>query len=72
VLVTGMAVGTLFTLFVVPAIYMLVARNHSAKRQTAEADETEPEIISARGGVVLATSREATLSTKGADHESPR
>jgi multidrug efflux pump len=28
-LVGGMAVGTLFTLFVVPSIYMLVARDHS-------------------------------------------
>ncbi len=29
VLVGGMAVGTLFTLFIVPSIYMLVARDHS-------------------------------------------
>ncbi|MBI5014932.1 MAG: efflux RND transporter permease subunit [Deltaproteobacteria bacterium] len=29
VLVGGMAIGTLFTLFVVPSIYMLVARDHS-------------------------------------------
>jgi multidrug efflux pump len=29
VLVGGMAVGTLFTLFVVPSIYMLVARDHA-------------------------------------------
>ena len=28
VLVGGMAIGTLFTLFVVPAIYVLVAREH--------------------------------------------
>ncbi|WP_281492045.1 efflux RND transporter permease subunit [Desulfosarcina cetonica] len=33
VLVGGMAVGTVFTLFVVPAIYLLVARDH--KRQVA-------------------------------------
>jgi multidrug efflux pump len=33
VLVGGMAVGTLFTLFVVPSIYMLIARDHS--RETA-------------------------------------
>jgi multidrug efflux pump len=32
VLVGGMAIGTLFTLFVVPSIYMLVARDHSADR----------------------------------------
>ncbi len=30
VLVTGMAIGTLFTLFFVPAIYVLVAREHRA------------------------------------------
>jgi multidrug efflux pump len=29
-LVTGMAVGTIFTLFVVPSIYMLVARTRAA------------------------------------------
>ena len=28
-LVSGMMVGTLFTLFVVPSIYMLVARTHA-------------------------------------------
>jgi multidrug efflux pump len=28
-LVTGMVIGTLFTLFVVPSIYMLVARSHA-------------------------------------------
>jgi len=32
VLVGGMAVGTLFTLFVIPSIYMLVARDHSKDR----------------------------------------
>jgi multidrug efflux pump len=29
ILVGGMAIGTLFTLFVVPSIYMLVARDHT-------------------------------------------
>jgi multidrug efflux pump len=28
-LVSGMVIGTLFTLFVVPSIYMLVARQHA-------------------------------------------
>jgi multidrug efflux pump len=32
VLVGGMAIGTLFTLFVVPSIYMLVAKDHSRDR----------------------------------------
>ncbi|MBN2107672.1 MAG: efflux RND transporter permease subunit [Deltaproteobacteria bacterium] len=31
VLVGGMAIGTLFTLFVIPSIYMLIARDHSKK-----------------------------------------
>ncbi|MEW6221403.1 MAG: efflux RND transporter permease subunit [Thermodesulfobacteriota bacterium] len=40
VLVGGMAVGTLFTLFVVPSIYMLVARDHRRDRlQAAGRDE---------------------------------
>jgi len=34
VLVGGMAIGTLFTLFVVPSIYMLVAKDHSKDRKT--------------------------------------
>jgi multidrug efflux pump len=35
-LVSGMIIGTLFTLFVVPSIYMLVAKRHSAR-----VDDTE-------------------------------
>jgi len=31
VLVGGMAIGTLFTLFVIPAIYMLIAKDHRAE-----------------------------------------
>ena len=30
VLVTGIVIGTVFTLFVVPSIYVLVARSHAA------------------------------------------
>ena len=33
VLVGGMAIGSLFTLFVIPSIYMLVARDHSKDRE---------------------------------------
>jgi multidrug efflux pump len=36
VLVIGMAVGTVFTLYVVPAFYMLIARDHSKVRATPE------------------------------------
>jgi multidrug efflux pump len=39
VLVGGMAVGTFFTLFVVPSIYMLVARDRAKDRQ-AKSDES--------------------------------
>jgi multidrug efflux pump len=39
VLVTGMIVGTLFTLFVVPSIYMLIARDRGAEEATAEEDD---------------------------------
>jgi multidrug efflux pump len=34
VLVGGMAIGTLFTLFVVPSIYMLIAKDHSREAAT--------------------------------------
>ncbi|MEZ4255669.1 MAG: efflux RND transporter permease subunit [Polyangiales bacterium] len=37
VLVAGMAIGTVFTLFFVPAIYVLIARDHTAEsRATSE------------------------------------
>ncbi|HMH19037.1 MAG TPA: efflux RND transporter permease subunit [Burkholderiales bacterium] len=36
VIATGVAIGTLFTLFVVPAMYVLLAEDHS-KRETGEA-----------------------------------
>jgi multidrug efflux pump len=43
-LVAGMAIGTVFTLFVVPAIYMLIARNRAVEVKTpvAEPDEVPP------------------------------
>ncbi|MFL6293872.1 MAG: efflux RND transporter permease subunit, partial [Thermoanaerobaculia bacterium] len=39
-LVSGMIIGTAFTLFVVPSIYVLVARTHRAD-QFEEAEEGE-------------------------------
>ena len=36
VIFTGMSIGTLFTLFVVPAFYMLIGSNHE---KTVEEDE---------------------------------
>jgi multidrug efflux pump len=35
VLVGGMAIGTLFTLFVVPSLYMLIAKQHDEARAAA-------------------------------------
>ncbi|AMV70833.1 efflux RND transporter permease subunit [Desulfuromonas carbonis] len=48
VLVGGMAIGTLFTLFVIPSIYMLVARDHSA---TGATELTVPNQSSGQDGV---------------------
>jgi multidrug efflux pump len=49
-LVSGMIIGTMFTLFVVPAIYMLVAQTHrklEAEEQEQEPEEEVPEAASA-------------------------
>jgi multidrug efflux pump len=40
VLVGGMAIGTLFTLFVLPSIYTLIAKDHSAESTADEESET--------------------------------
>ena len=39
VLVGGMAIGSLFTLFVIPSIYMLVAKDHSKKKSALDKGE---------------------------------
>jgi multidrug efflux pump len=44
-LVSGMIIGTMFTLFVVPSIYMLVARKHAAP---AAADDPLQEFVTGR------------------------
>lgn len=36
VIATGIAIGTLFTLFVVPAVYLLIAQDHSKQRKADE------------------------------------
>jgi len=52
VLVAGMAIGTAFTLFFVPAIYLLIARDHRAERaagggtEEERAEETGAEAVS--------------------------
>ena len=35
VLVGGMAIGTLLTLFIIPSIYMLIARDYDGAKQAA-------------------------------------
>jgi multidrug efflux pump len=40
VISTGLAIGTLFTLFVVPGMYMLLAADHSHEARAHRAPET--------------------------------
>jgi len=44
VLVGGMFVGTFFTLFVVPSIYMLIARDHTKDREREAAVTADPSV----------------------------
>jgi multidrug efflux pump len=46
-LVSGMIIGTLFTLFVVPSIYVLVARSHALAREREERPVRLPELAEA-------------------------
>ncbi len=41
VIFTGLSIGTLFTLFVVPAVYLVIGENHHAKHVDSEADDVE-------------------------------
>jgi multidrug efflux pump len=36
VIASGISVGTLFTLFVVPAVYVMLAADHSKEHEAAE------------------------------------
>jgi multidrug efflux pump len=49
VLVGGLTIGTLFTLFVVPSVYVLIARDH--RRDRAKAEIPEPDETAAPGHV---------------------
>jgi multidrug efflux pump len=46
-LVSGMIIGTAFTLFVVPSIYMLVAKRHKAERIEVEPESEYKEPVEA-------------------------
>src|SRR6266403_436564 len=56
VLVGGMTIGTIFTLFIVPSLYMLIAKEHKEKslaeteEEPQETDELTPEYAMARDG----------------------
>ena len=41
VIAAGMSIGTLFTLFVTPAVYTFIARDHSHDRETQMRDQSE-------------------------------
>ena len=45
VLVGGMTIGTLLTLFMIPSVYVLMAKTHRVgERQTAEDEEAESDL----------------------------
>mgnify|MGYP000039714034 CR=1 FL=1 len=49
VLVGGMAIGTIFTLLILPSLYVLLAKNHSHKRVADEpASTVSPELLAAK------------------------
>jgi hypothetical protein len=44
VITTGIAIGTVFTLFVVPAMYLLLAHDHQSKKVGDSEPLTTPNI----------------------------
>ncbi|HEU4382437.1 MAG TPA: efflux RND transporter permease subunit [Anaeromyxobacteraceae bacterium] len=65
VLVTGMTIGTVFTLFVLPAIYMLIARDRAREHSAAPSGLPSPaEGLAVAGSLQLAR-QEATKRTGG-------
>jgi multidrug efflux pump len=44
VIASGLAIGTLFTLFVVPAVYLLFAADHHARAPAVEPSASEPHV----------------------------
>jgi multidrug efflux pump len=47
VLVGGMSIGTLFTLFIVPSVYVLIAKDHRSERKAWAAEAVPPEMAPA-------------------------
>jgi multidrug efflux pump len=50
VLVGGMSIGTLFTLFVVPSLYMLIAKEHHQGEGSAPESDSEPTLVGTPAG----------------------
>jgi len=48
VLVGGMTIGTLFTLFIVPSLYVLLAKDHKAKPSLPPAPGVQPQPVPAK------------------------
>ena len=55
VLVGGMTIGTLFTLFVVPSVYVLIAKDHRKEKAKREALENTPDELVPTNGPTPAT-----------------
>ena len=65
-LVSGMIIGTVFTLFVVPSIYMLVARTRVAVRRAPARRARRRAVLNWRRLYEIASDRRAALSSIGA------
>ncbi len=61
VLVGGMSIGTLFTLFIVPSVYVLLAKDHSRER----ASQVPPRTISTRVPAISPLSAGAETRSAG-------
>ncbi len=46
-LVTGMIIGSAFTLFVVPSIYVLLARTHTSAGLVTAGEAKDPDLVQA-------------------------
>ena len=42
VIATGISIGTLFTLFIVPAMYLFLAADHVKQKAQQDAEKIEP------------------------------
>ena len=50
-----MTIGTLFTLFVVPSVYVLIAKDHRKEKAKREALENSPDELVPNNGPAPAT-----------------